>query len=66
MTTVFLHLLHLILITLIRKKRCLVAYEVVEVSNISFDIIGLGEVEEVSVRLTVDAGAVVAVKVYLE
>lgn len=66
MTTVFLHLLHLILITLIRKKRCLVAYEVVEVSNISFDIIGLGEVEEVSVRLTVEAGAVVAVKVYLE
>lgn len=66
MTTVFLHLLHLILITLIRKKRCLVAYEVVEVSNISFDIIVLGEVEEVSVRLTVDAGAVVAVKVYLE
>lgn len=66
MTTVFLHLLHLILITLIQKKRCLVAYEVVEVSNISFDIIGLGEVEEVSVRLTVDAGAVVAVKVYLE
>lgn len=66
MTTVFLHLLHLILITLIQKKRCLVAYEIVEVSNISFDIIGLGEVEEVSVRLTVDAGAVVAVKVYLE